>query len=58
VIFTVDCGDAPDRCAGHPRTFELLLETNSPVGGGGPALFYYLGRTQDLNNQYPFFRGH
>jgi hypothetical protein len=54
VIFTLDCGAPHIRCAGHPRVFELLLETNSPQGGGGPALFYYLDRTHDLNNQYPF----
>jgi len=58
VIFTVDCGASRIRCTGHPRVFELLLETNSPQGGGGPALFYYLDRTHDLNNQYPFVRGH
>jgi hypothetical protein len=56
VIFTVDCGAAPNGCADHPRTFELQLETNSPSGGGGPALFYYLGSTHDLSNQYPFVR--
>ncbi len=56
VIFTVDCGAAPNECAGHPTTFELQLETNSPYGGGGPALFYYLGSTHDLSNQYPFVR--
>ena len=53
VIFTVDCGAPHIRCTGHPRVFELQLETNSPQGGGGPALFYYLDRTRDLNNQYP-----
>jgi hypothetical protein len=56
VIFTVDCGAAADGCTGHARTFELQLETNSPQGGGGPALFYYLGSTHDLSNQYPFVR--
>jgi hypothetical protein len=56
VIFTVDCGAAPNECVGHPATFELQLETNSPYGGGGPALFYYLGSTYDLSNQYPFVR--
>jgi hypothetical protein len=54
VIFTVDCGTAPGGCAGHPRSFDLQLETNSPQGGGGPALFYYLGSPHDLSNQYPF----
>jgi hypothetical protein len=56
VIFTVDCGAAPSRCADHPRTFDLQLETNSPDGGGGPALFYYLGSPRDLSDQYPFVR--
>jgi hypothetical protein len=56
VIFTVDCGAAPAGCAGHPGTFKLLLETNSPQGGGGPALFYYLSSTRDLDNQFPFVR--
>jgi hypothetical protein len=56
VIFTVACGAASAGCAGHPRTFELQLETNSPDGGGGPALFYYLGSPRDLSNQYPFVR--
>jgi hypothetical protein len=57
VIFTVNCGPGTDRCAGHPATFELQLETNAPAGGGGPALFYYLGTSHDLNSQYPFVRG-
>jgi hypothetical protein len=56
VIFTVDCGATPSRCAGHPATFELLLETSSPDGGDGPALFYYLGSTHNLASQYPFVR--
>jgi hypothetical protein len=56
VIFTVDCTASGIRCADHPATFELQLETNSPQGGGGPALFYFLDRTHDLNNQYPFVR--
>jgi hypothetical protein len=56
VIFTVDCDAAPGSCAGHPKTFKLLLETNSPQGGGGPALFYYLGGTGDLDNQFPYVR--
>lgn len=56
VIFTVGCGAASDGCANHPRMFELQLETNAPSGGGGPALFYYLGSTHDLSNQYPFVR--
>jgi hypothetical protein len=56
VIFTADCGAVSAGCAGHPRTFELQLETNSPAGGGGPALFYYLDGTRDLSNQYPFVR--
>lgn len=58
VIFTVNCGAPHIQCTGHPRMFELRLETNSPQDGGGPALFYYLDRTHDLNNQYPFVRGH
>jgi hypothetical protein len=57
VIFTVACGTAPSSCAGHPRTFDLQLETNAPNGGGGPALFYYTGSPRDLSNQYPFVRG-
>jgi hypothetical protein len=56
VIFTVACGAGPGGCAGHVRTFDLQLETNAPSGGGGPALFYYLGRPHDLSNQYPFVR--
>ena len=56
VIFTVDCGASSGGCAGHPRTFRLLLETNSPDGGGGPALFYYTDRTRDLDNQYQYVR--
>lgn len=56
VIFTVDCAAAAAGCAGHPRTFELQLETSAPDGGGGPALFYYLGGTRDLSSQYPFVR--
>jgi hypothetical protein len=56
VIFTVDCGAGPNGCAGHPRTFELQVETNAPSGGGGPALFYYLGGARDLSSQYPFVR--
>jgi hypothetical protein len=57
VIFTVSCGAAPSGCAGHPRTFDLQVETNAPSGGGGPALFYYLDSRHDLSNQYPFVRG-
>jgi hypothetical protein len=57
VIFTVACGAAPSGCAGHPATFDLQVETNAPSGGGGPALFYYLGSPRDLSNQYPFVRG-
>jgi hypothetical protein len=57
VIFTVACGTALSGCAGHPRTFDLQVETNAPSGGGGPALFYYLGSPRDLSNQYPFVRG-
>jgi len=56
VIFTVDCVAAPDGCASRTRMFELQLETNSPYGGGGPALFYFLGSTHDLSSQYPFVR--
>lgn len=56
VIFTVACNAGPTGCAGHPRTFELQMETNAPSGGGGPALFYYLGNSRDLSNQYPFNR--
>lgn len=37
-------------------TFDLQAETSSPSGGGGPALFYYLGDPDDWNNQYPFVR--
>jgi hypothetical protein len=55
VIFTDAC-DAPNGCAGHARTFDLQMETNAPNGGGGPALFYYLGNPHDLSNQYPFVR--
>jgi hypothetical protein len=57
VILTVACDAAPNGCAGHPRTFDLQAETNAPNGGGGPALFYYLGNPHDLSNQYPFVRG-
>jgi hypothetical protein len=57
VIFTVAC-DAPNGCAGRPRTFDLQAETNAPSGGGGPALFYYLGGGHDLGNQFPFIRVH
>jgi hypothetical protein len=57
VIFTVACDAAPSGCAGHPRTFDLQVETNAPSGGGGLALFYYLGSRHDLSNQYPFVRG-
>jgi hypothetical protein len=57
VIFTIACGTAPSNCAGHPRTFDLQLETNAPNGGGGPALFYYTSSPRDLRNQYPFVRG-
>jgi hypothetical protein len=56
VIFTVACKAGPAGCTGHPRTFELQMETNAPSGGGGPALFYYLGNSHDLSNQYPFNR--
>jgi hypothetical protein len=56
VIFTVDCDAAAHGCAGHPRTFDLQMETNAPQGGGGPALFYYLGSPRDLSNQFPFVR--
>ena len=58
VIFTVACAPTPNRCAGHARTFDLQAETNAPNGGGGPALFYYLGNTRDLNNQFMFVRDH
>ena len=58
VIFTVACDPAPNRCADHARTFDLQAETNAPNGGGGPALFYYLGNTRDLNNQFMFVREH
>jgi hypothetical protein len=57
VIFTVACDAAANGCAGHPRTFDLQMEGNAPAGGGGPALFYYLGNPHDLSNQYPFVRG-
>ena len=56
MIFTVAC-DAPNGCAGHAQTFDLQVGTNAPSGGGGPALFYYLGSRHDLSNQYPFVRG-
>jgi len=56
VVFTVDCDAAARGCAGHPATFDLQMETNAPQGGGGPALFYYLGRPGDLGNQFPFVR--
>ena len=56
VIFTVGCGAVPGGCASHPRMFELQLETDAPSGGGGPALFYYLGSARDLSSQYPFVR--
>jgi hypothetical protein len=32
------------------------VETNAPDGGGGLALFYYLGSPRDLSNQFPFIR--
>jgi hypothetical protein len=57
VIFTVACDAVPSGCAGHPKTFDLQVETNAPSGGGGPALFYYLGSPRNLSNQYPFVRG-
>jgi hypothetical protein len=57
VIFTVTCDAAPNGCAGHPRTFDLQMESNAPADGGGPALFYYLGNPRDVSNQYPFVRG-
>jgi hypothetical protein len=56
VIFTVACDAAPSGCAGHPRTFDLELETNAPDGGSGPALFYYLSSRHDLTSQYSFNR--
>lgn len=52
VIFTFDCGAS--GCA----TFDLQAETSSPAGGGGPALFYYLGDPDDWSNQYPFVQAH
>src|SRR5215472_8218038 len=42
VIFTVACDAAPSGCAGHPRTFDLQVETSAPSDGRGPVLFYYL----------------
>jgi hypothetical protein len=56
VIFTVACDAGLAGCAGHPRTFEPQMETNAPASEGGPALFYYLGNSRDLANQYPFIR--
>jgi hypothetical protein len=56
VIITVACRAAPSGCAGHPRTFDLQVETKAPNGQGGPALFYYLGNPRDLSNQYYFIR--
>jgi hypothetical protein len=56
VVFTVDCTAGPGGCAGGRRSFELQLETNAPSGGGGPALFYYLGKSRDLTSQYYFVR--
>jgi hypothetical protein len=54
VHFTVACAAIPDGCAGHPGAFDLLVETNSPNMGGGPALFYYVGSPRDLSIQYSF----
>jgi hypothetical protein len=57
VIFTFICDANPSECAGQPSTFDLQAETSSPSGGGGPALFYYLGDPDDWSSQYPFVRG-
>jgi hypothetical protein len=54
VHFTVACAAIPKGCAGHPSAFDLLAETNSPNGGGGPALFYCVGSPRDLSVQYGF----
>ena len=56
VIFTFACNAGSNGCAGQAMTFDLQAETSSPSGGGGPALFYYLGDPDDWNNQYPFVR--
>lgn len=56
VIFTFACDAGPYGCAGQAMTFDLQAETSSPSGGGGPALFYYLGDPDDWSNQYPFVR--
>lgn len=57
VIFTFACDADPNVCAGHAMTFDLQAEASSPSGGGGPALFYYLGDPDDWSDQYPFVRG-
>jgi hypothetical protein len=56
VIFTFACDAGPGGCAGPATTFDLQAETSSPSGGGGSALFYYLGDPDDWSDQYPFVR--
>jgi hypothetical protein len=54
VIFTFSCGVGPNGCPADVQSFDLQAEASSPSGGGGPALFYYLGDPDDWSNQYPF----